>query len=75
VTVDDVLAEAEAFCAGFEKGTITVGPDVVQSVELTGDDTPETIIDYKGICLLHDGQRLGRDRRDHAGGPDRRAAV
>jgi hypothetical protein len=50
VTVDDVLAEAEAFCASFENGTITVGPDVVQPVELTGDDTPETIIDYKGIA-------------------------
>jgi hypothetical protein len=50
VTVDEVLAEAEAFCAGFENGTITVGPDVVQSVELTGDDAPETIIDYKGIA-------------------------
>jgi hypothetical protein len=50
VTVDDVLAEAEAFCASFENGVITVGPDVVQSVELTGDETPETIIDYKGIA-------------------------
>lgn len=49
VTADDVIAEAEAFCAGFENGTITVGPDVIQSVELTGDGTPETIVDYKGI--------------------------
>lgn len=50
VTVDEVIAEAEAFCASFENGTITVGPEVVQSVELTGDDTPETIVDYNGIA-------------------------
>jgi hypothetical protein len=50
VTVDEVIAEAEAFCASFENGTITVGPDVVQPVELTGDGTPETIVDYKGIA-------------------------
>jgi hypothetical protein len=50
VTVDDVLAEARAFCASFDNGTITVGPDVVQSVDLTGDDTPETIVDYGGIA-------------------------
>lgn len=49
VTAEDVIAEAEAFCAGFENGTITVGADVVQSVELTGDSPPETIVDYKGI--------------------------
>jgi hypothetical protein len=49
VTADDVIAEAAGFCSDFENGTITVGPDVVQSVELTGDDAPETIIDYKGI--------------------------
>ena len=49
VTADDVIAEAEAFCRSFENGTITVGTDVVQSVELTGDSSPETIIDYKGI--------------------------
>jgi hypothetical protein len=50
VTADEVLAEAAAFCAGFENGTITVGPDVVQPVDLTGDGTPETVIDYKGIA-------------------------
>jgi hypothetical protein len=50
VTADDVLAEAAAFCASFENGTITVGPDVVQPVDLTGDGTPETVIDYKGIA-------------------------
>lgn len=49
VTTDEVLAEAAAFCASFEGGTITVGPDVVQPVELTGDGTPETVIDYSGI--------------------------
>lgn len=50
VTTDDVLAEASAFCASFENGAITVGPDAVQSVELTGDDMPETVIDYSGIA-------------------------
>jgi hypothetical protein len=50
VTAEEVLAEATAFCAGFENGTITVGPDVVQSVDLTGDINPETVIDYKGIA-------------------------
>jgi hypothetical protein len=49
VTADDVIAEAEGFCRSFENGTITVGTDVVQSVELTGDSTQETIIDYKGL--------------------------
>ena len=49
-TADDVLAEASAFCASFENGTITVGPDVVQAVELTGGGTPETVIDYSGIA-------------------------
>jgi hypothetical protein len=49
-TAEDVLAEAAAFCAGFEGGEITVGPDVVQKVELTGDTTPETLIDYSGIA-------------------------
>ena len=50
VTVDEVIAEAEAFCVGFENGTVTVGPDVIQSVELTGDTTPETVIDWSGIA-------------------------
>jgi hypothetical protein len=49
-TAEDVLAEAAAFCAGFENGQITVGPDVVQSLELTGDSQPETLIDYSGIA-------------------------
>lgn len=48
-TPDEVLAEARAFCAGFDNGTVTVGPDAVQSVELTGDSAPETIIDWSGI--------------------------
>ena len=49
-TVEEGSAEAEAFCASVANGTVTVGPDVVQPVELTGDDTPETIVDYKGIA-------------------------
>jgi hypothetical protein len=49
-TADEVLAEAAAFCAGFENGQITLGPGVVQSIELTGDTRPETLIDYSGIA-------------------------
>jgi hypothetical protein len=49
-TADEVLAEAKAFCAGFENGETTVGPEAVQSVELTGDSTPETVIDFSGIA-------------------------
>jgi hypothetical protein len=49
-TAEEVLAEAAAFCAGFENGQITVGPEVVQSVDLTGDSLPETLIDYSGIA-------------------------
>lgn len=50
VTPEDVIAEAQAFCASFENGTITVGPETVQEVELTGDDLPETVIDWNGIA-------------------------
>jgi hypothetical protein len=49
-TAEDVLAEAAAFCAGFENGQTTVGPEVIQSIELTGDTQPETLIDYGGIA-------------------------
>lgn len=49
VTVDEVIAEAGAFCASFDNGTITVGPEVVHPVELTGEGTPETVIDWSGI--------------------------
>jgi hypothetical protein len=49
VTVDDVIAEAGAFCASFDGGTITVGPDTIQPVELTGEGAPETVIDWSGI--------------------------
>jgi hypothetical protein len=49
-TAEEVLAEAAAFCAGFENGQITVGPEVVQAIELTGDSQPETLIDYSGIA-------------------------
>jgi hypothetical protein len=48
-TVDEVLAEAGAFCASFENGVLTVGPDTVQQVELTGDGAPETVIDWSGL--------------------------
>lgn len=49
-TAEEVIAEARAFCAGFDNGTVTLGPDVIRPVELTGDDAPETIVDYSGIA-------------------------
>ncbi len=49
VTVNEVIAEAKAFCASFEGGTITVGPQAVHPVELTGEGKPETVIDWSGI--------------------------
>ncbi|MCX7286436.1 MAG: hypothetical protein NTW20_02435 [Rhodobacterales bacterium] len=49
VTVDDVIAEADAFCASFDNGAVTVGPDAVHAVELTGEGAPETVIDWSGI--------------------------
>ncbi|MCU0828220.1 MAG: hypothetical protein MUE52_12635 [Tabrizicola sp.] len=48
-TVDDVVSEARDFCAGFDNGQITVAPTAVQTVELTGEGEPETIIDWGGI--------------------------
>jgi hypothetical protein len=50
VTVEDVIAGAGAFCAGFENGTITVGPEAIEPVELTGEGEPETVIDWDGIA-------------------------
>lgn len=46
VTAEDVLAEAKADCASFDNGTVTAAPDAVTPVELTGDATPETIVDW-----------------------------
>lgn len=50
VTVDDVLAEAKADCASFDNGVLTVAPQAVQPVELTGDATPETVVDWSGFA-------------------------
>jgi hypothetical protein len=45
-TVDDLLAEAKADCASFENGVLTVPPEAVVQVELTGEGTPETLFDW-----------------------------
>jgi hypothetical protein len=45
-TVDDLLAEAKADCASFENGVLTVPPETVTQIELTGDATPETLFDW-----------------------------
>lgn len=50
VTVDDILAEAKADCASFENGTVTTPPTSVSQVDLTGDATPETIVDWSGFA-------------------------
>lgn len=49
VTPEDILAEAAADCASFDKGVLTVGPQAVQPVDLTGDATPETVVDWSGL--------------------------
>ena len=46
VTVDDLIAEARADCASFDKGELTVGPALQTPVELTGDATLETVVDW-----------------------------
>lgn len=48
-TADEVLEEARAFCGGFDNGVVEVAPTAVQSVELTGEGEPETIIDWSGL--------------------------
>lgn len=49
LTVDDVLAEAKADCASFDKGVLTVDPSALHQIELTGDSTPETLVDWSGF--------------------------
>ena len=49
VTVEDVLAEAKADCASFDNGVLTVSPTAVHQIELTGDSTPETLVDWAGF--------------------------
>ena len=48
-TAEDVIAEARADCALFDDGELTVSDDAVAEVELTGDDTPEQILDTQGL--------------------------
>lgn len=49
-TADEVIAEARAFCDGFDGGVVEVGPQAIQSVELTGEGEAETIIDWSGLA-------------------------
>ena len=46
VTADDILTEAKADCASFDNGTVTVPPDAITQIDLTGDATPETVVDW-----------------------------
>ncbi|MBL8563661.1 MAG: hypothetical protein JNN06_15425 [Gemmobacter sp.] len=46
LTVDDILAEARADCAGFEKGEMVVMEGAVQELELTGAAPPEVLVDW-----------------------------
>jgi hypothetical protein len=62
----DILAEAEAACAGFESGIFDPA-DAVTEIDLTGDGLPDTLIDESkftcttaasmycgsGGCMLH----------------------
>ena len=50
LTVEDVLAEAKADCASFDNGALTVAPSAVHQIELTGDATPETLVDWSGFA-------------------------
>lgn len=46
VTADDIMTEAKADCTSFDNGTVTAAPDAVTQVDLTGDGTPETVVDW-----------------------------
>ncbi|MEE4119709.1 MAG: hypothetical protein V2I65_11890 [Paracoccaceae bacterium] len=64
--LDDILARAEAACAGFENGVFDAGTPVTE-VDLDGDGTPDRIVDESafacssaasmycgtGGCMLH----------------------
>ncbi len=45
-TVDEVMAEAKADCASFENGVLTVLPDAVTEIELSGAAPAEVLIDW-----------------------------
>jgi hypothetical protein len=49
-TVEDVLAEAAADCAGFESGTFSAAPTAITTPDLTGDGQPDTVVDYAGFA-------------------------
>ena len=40
-----IIKQAQAECAGWENGVLEMKPGTLSQVELTGDDTPEEIID------------------------------
>lgn len=44
-TVEAVLAQAKADCAGIDNGSFTAPPEAVVQVDLTGDGTPESVVD------------------------------
>ncbi len=45
-TVDDLLAEAKTDCASFENGVLTVPPETLTQVDLTGDGAADTVFDW-----------------------------
>lgn len=46
LTAEDIIAEARADCASFEKGEMVVMEGAVQEVELTGAAPPEQLVDW-----------------------------
>lgn len=46
LTVDDIIAEARADCASFDKGEMVVMEGAVQEVELTGAAPAEVLVDW-----------------------------
>jgi hypothetical protein len=41
-----LIGSARADCAAIENGTLAVGEDAVARIDLTGDGTPDTLLDY-----------------------------
>jgi hypothetical protein len=48
-TAEEVIAEAQMLCAGFDNGTVSVAPEAVVQLDLTGDALPETLVDWSGL--------------------------
>lgn len=47
--LDAILAEAAAECAGFDNGLFGTEDFALSHVDLTGDGTPDVVIDYQGF--------------------------